>query len=406
VGLARKSEDSESDLPSMSKSISKNPTKRLSDRESGFVKPSQSPSGQIRNSIFRPCGRAHLGDQRLSRRLLCNDGRLRPRHAHHVDGGRAFATVTAASATYPIALRAFDVIGLGANLRAAFTVPRNRSIALTMMLVPAASLISGFRRSFQGRPNLFDLAFFIPGICLSVVLAHRAWREWRARDELRVEFDAAREVQERLVAPAVDLPGFRIESAYAPAKQVGGDFFRVLPESDGSVLVVVDASGKGLRAAMTVSAIIGALRTMPVLAPARILAALNRGLVGQMESGFVTCCAARIGPNGAATIANAGHLSPYLAGAELPVAAGLPLGLLAGTEYEESHFQLHPGQPLTFLSDGVIKARNQNGELFGFERTQAISTEPADKVAQAAQIFGQEDDITTSPSSLSPAQTV
>lgn len=113
-----------------------------------------------------------------------------------------------------------------------------------------------------------------------------------------------------------------------------------------------------------------------------------------MQGGFVTCCVARIAPDGAATIANAGHLSPYLAGAELPVAAGLPLGLLAGSEYEESHFQLHSGQPLTFLSDGVVEARNQNGELFGFERTQAISTESAENVAHAAQAFGQDDDIT------------
>jgi sigma-B regulation protein RsbU (phosphoserine phosphatase) len=193
----------------------------------------------------------------------------------------------------------------------------------------------------------------------------------------------------------VDVPGFKIESVYAPAKHVGGDFFRILPEADGGVLVVVgDVSGKGLKAAMTVSAIIGALRTMPALPPSRILGALNRGLAGQMQGGFVTCCAARIGRDGTVTIANAGHLSPYRNGAEVPAAAGLPLGIDPAAEYEESQFQLQPAEPLTFVSDGIVEARNAAGDLFGFDRTLQISTAGAEAIARAAMDFGQDDDIT------------
>ena len=243
--------------------------------------------------------------------------------------------------------------------------------------------------------HTLTLTFFLFAIALFLLLSGRAWKAWRARDELRVEFEAAREVQERLVAPAVNVPGFKIESAYVPAKHVGGDFFRAFPEPDASVLVVVgDVSGKGLRAAMTVSAIIGSLRTMPVLPPARILLALNRGLVGQMQGGFVTCCVARIGQDGAVTIANAGHLAPYVNCVELKLSPALPLGLAAVVEYEEEHFKLEPDQTLTFVSDGVVEARNAQGELFGFERTQAISNESASQIAIAAEQFGQEDDIT------------
>ncbi len=253
--------------------------------------------------------------------------------------------------------------------------------------------------------GLFYLSLLVYGYAVAAMLVQRAWKGWCATHELRLEFEAAREVQQQLVVPAVDVPGFRIESAYVPAKQVGGDFFRLTPEGGGGVLIVVgDVSGKGLSAAMTVSAVIGALRSIPPVSPAWILNALNSGLVGQLHGGFVTCCAARIAPDGAATIANAGHLSPYLAGAELPVAPGLPLGLLAGAEYEESHFQLHPGQPLTFLSDGVIEARNAAGELFGFDRTQAISTESAAEIAKTAELFGQEDDITVLTLALTPPQ--
>jgi serine phosphatase RsbU (regulator of sigma subunit) len=173
-----------------------------------------------------------------------------------------------------------------------------------------------------------------------------------------------------------------------PAKQVGGDFFRVVPEHDGSVLVVMgDVSGKGLRAAMTVSAIIGALRTMPVLPPARILAALNRGLVGQLRGGFVTCCVARIAADGA----------------ELELPAGLPLGI-EPVEYEEQLVQLTSGQTLTFVSDGVVEARYAAGELFGFERTRVISRHSAEEIAKSAELFGQEDDITVLALTWEPVQ--
>jgi serine phosphatase RsbU (regulator of sigma subunit) len=156
----------------------------------------------------------------------------------------------------------------------------------------------------------------------------------------------------------MSVPGFKIESVYEPAKQVGGDFFRVVPEDGGSVLVVVgDVSGKGLPAAMTVSAVIGALRSTPPVSPAWILNALNTGLMGQLRGGFVTCCAARICSDGVVTIANAGHLSPYCDGAELELEAGIPLGIAAGVEYKETEFVLQPNQSITFLSDGVVEAR-------------------------------------------------
>ena len=295
---------------------------------------------------------------------------------------------------YRVSLQAFNSLTLLANVWVIFVKRQRRLIAFAMLLVPAASLSEGFRNTSQSA-DLFDLAFFLAGFCLTAILAHQAWREWRARDALQAEFEAARELQQRLVTPAVDIPGFRIESAYEPARHVGGDFFYIRPDDDGSILVVIgDVSGKGLRAAMTVNSVMGALRTMPALPPARILGALNRGLSGQMQGGFVTCCAARITSAGQGILANAGHLPPYLDGTEAPVPAGLPLGIDSGAAYEESSFLLRPASSLTFLSDGVVEARNASGELFGFDRTRDLSTQSAEAIAQAAQDFGQEDDIT------------
>ena len=78
----------------------------------------------------------------------------------------------------------------------------------------------------------------------------------------------------------------------------------------------------------------------------------------------------------------------------MAVENGLPLGISAKTAYAESAFQLPQEQQLTLLTDGVVEARGKGGELFGFARTQAISGEDAEKIALAAQKFGQDDDIT------------
>jgi phosphoserine phosphatase RsbU/P len=91
--------------------------------------------------------------------------------------------------------------------------------------------------------------------------------------------------------------------------------------------------------------------------------------------------------------ANAGHLSPYLENRELPVEAGLPLGIVANTTYTESSIVID-GATVTWLSDGVLEARNPQGELLGFERMAALTHRRAPEIADAAQKWGQDDDIT------------
>lgn len=94
------------------------------------------------------------------------------------------------------------------------------------------------------------------------------------------------------------------------------------------------------------------------------------------------------------TLANAGNPAPYRNGEEMSVEPGLPLGLLPEAGYAETHYQLAPNDRLTFVSDGVVEATNLQGELYGFARTQSISTESAHQIAKAAELFGQQDDIT------------
>jgi hypothetical protein len=215
---------------------------------------------------------------------------------------------------------------------------------------------------------------------------------------LEGELAAAREVQQVILPERAEaVPGFKVESVYQPSRQVGGDFFQVLPTGQGGLLVVVgDVAGKGLPAAMLVSVLIGAIRGVAEYTkdPVELLARLNERLIGRTQGGFSTALAARIEADGGVTIANAGHLSPYLDGQEVELHGALPLGVVENATYQVTHFQLPEGSRLTFYSDGVVEAQNQKGELFGFERGRAISVQPAAAIVQAAMQFGQEDDIT------------
>ena len=229
----------------------------------------------------------------------------------------------------------------------------------------------------------------------SIVLFQQFRASLERQQATEEDMRQAQEVQSLLIPhQAPDVPGWRIDSEYRPARQVGGDFFQVLPGSDGSLLIVVgDVSGKGLQAAMTVSAIVGALRSCALRAPAAVLAHLNRLLCGQI-GGFVTCTATLITEDGVMTVANAGHLPPYRNGEELSAPTGLPLGILVETNYGESRFDLAPADRLTFISDGVVEARSARGELLGFERMAALTSKPATEIAAAAHRWGQQDDIT------------
>lgn len=247
---------------------------------------------------------------------------------------------------------------------------------------------------------------FLYLVAIGIVLFFRFTRVAREQARVTAELETAREIQNRLVPMELpEIQGCRVRAAYIPAAEVGGDFFQVLRHDDGSALIGVgDVSGKGLRAAMTGSLTIGALRTLADegMSPAKLLRALNRQLVQASQGGFVTLLCARLSPDGTLTLANAGHLYPYRNGTEVALETGMPLGISMEVDYAETTLRLQPGDTLTFLSDGVVEARRADGELFGFERAQAISGRTPQEIADAAQAFGQEDDITVLKLTLAP----
>jgi serine phosphatase RsbU (regulator of sigma subunit) len=232
----------------------------------------------------------------------------------------------------------------------------------------------------------------------------------RERAAIAAELHAASTVQQLLLQSASQpTPGFTVDSVYLPASEVGGDFFYVAPAPDGSITAIAgDVSGKGITAAMRVAMILGALRRETSHDPAQILHALNETLFtrpspstlsGQAFSspaqlGFTTAVCVRIALNGHFTLANAGHINPYQSGREIETPPALPLGLVPDQTFERISGHLAPGQTLVLLSDGVPEARATNGELYGFDRLTKLTLPSATNIAQAAQNFGQEDDIT------------
>ncbi|MGA7708900.1 MAG: PP2C family protein-serine/threonine phosphatase, partial [Acidobacteriaceae bacterium] len=244
---------------------------------------------------------------------------------------------------------------------------------------------------------LLDTLLFL---VLLFTVARQQFLERRRQALVEMEIKSAQEVQQVLVPEEVPaIAGFSIASIYKPATELGGDFYQVIPLDAGGALVVVgDVSGKGLKAAMVVSLIVGTLRTLAdyTQEPGEILRGLNRRLIGRTQGGFATCVAMRIEPDGHATIATAGHFSPLREGKELPLEGALPLGIVPDAKYDQIVFRMQENETLTFYTDGIVEARNVQGELFGFDRVREMSRSgsTAVQVAEEASAFGQDDDIT------------
>jgi serine phosphatase RsbU (regulator of sigma subunit) len=265
--------------------------------------------------------------------------------------------------------------------------------------------------------TISEMADLLLVAVLFVLLIRRLLLSIRHQRQLALDVKQAQEVQQVLIPEQLPkVPGLTIESEYRPAREVGGDFFQILPHpSDGSVLIVAgDVTGKGLQAGMLVALIVGAIRAtaqydFDALA---ILQSLNQRLCGRGHA-HATCLALHIGADGAATLANAGHLPPYLNGKAVTMEGALPLGIVWDAQFSLMRFHLGEGDRLMLVSDGIAEAMDAEGRLFGFERVEEMLADASDsgpisaaELAAAAQVFGQADDISviaiTRETALSP----
>jgi predicted ester cyclase len=212
-------------------------------------------------------------------------------------------------------------------------------------------------------------------------------REIRARERVEQDLRVARSIQQASLPKEVpELEGWRIATYYQPAREVGGDFYDLFELEEGRVGVVVgDATGKGMPAALVVSAASSMLRAVSQAfhssSPGEVLSRVNETLVARIPSNmFVTCFYAILDPKSATLrYANAGHDLPYLrrcgGDAEELRARGMPLGLMLGMIYEEVEISLREGKSVLFYSDGLVEAHDPKGEMFGFPRLRALVAE-------------------------------
>jgi GAF domain-containing protein len=271
-----------------------------------------------------------------------------------------------------------------------------RSGQRTVGIIALASTVTGASYSAANLKLLNTIALQTAAAIANALLCAEMVNAAQTQAAFAAELHAASTVQQLLLQSASrSTPGFQVDSVYLPASEVGGDFFFVSSTPGGSLTAIVgDVSGKGLTAAMRVAMILGVLRRETSHDPSDILSGLNNALIAPGQLGFTTACCIRISLSGDFALANAGHIAPYLSGQEIVTIPALPLGLVADQTYELVHGRLAPEERLVMLSDGVPEARSHSGELFGFERLSGLTLMTAQEIAEAAQAFGQEDDIT------------
>jgi sigma-B regulation protein RsbU (phosphoserine phosphatase) len=211
------------------------------------------------------------------------------------------------------------------------------------------------------------------------------------------------------------VPGLDLAGTSESAREVGGDYYDFLPLADGRVaLVIADVSGKGVGAALLMSAFRASLLSQDLAREpvAGVLARLNHFLHHSVEPGkFVTAFLGVLdGPGGRLVYSNAGHNAPLVVSAGGAVtrleAGGLILGIFEDAAYETGEAVLAPGDRLVLFTDGVTEAMDEQDELWGEERLVELVRAAADldsaallgRIVEAVRRFegarGASDDVT------------
>jgi serine phosphatase RsbU (regulator of sigma subunit)/ketosteroid isomerase-like protein len=219
----------------------------------------------------------------------------------------------------------------------------------------------------------------------------RLEQEIRERERVEQELKVAQRIQRAALPKEVPtLAGWHIAPYYQPAREVGGDFYDFHDLDDERLgLVVGDATGKGVPAALVMSTTCGMLQlaahALDSSSPGEVLEKVNGTLLSRIPPNmFVTCFYAILDPkSGSLSYANAGHDLPYLrrrgGDCEELRARGMPLGLMPGMSYEQKEIELDAGEAALFYSDGLVEAHDPKGEMFGFPRLRALVAEHAEE---------------------------
>jgi sigma-B regulation protein RsbU (phosphoserine phosphatase) len=272
-----------------------------------------------------------------------------------------------------------------AEVRSELVVPLMRLNRLIGVMDLESTKVAAFTADHEHLLNI--LSSFV-----AVALENARLFEESRETQLRMQNDleTAREIQRQLLPTgAKEIPGLDLATAYMPARELGGDFYDLLPYGIGRLGIALgDVSGKGTAAALYGSLAIGILREVVNErqgSPSEMLDILNKRLLAaRMDARFV---AMQFAVYDAAlrelSISNAGGTLPLLVRdrqvTEINV-AGVPLGLLPDVEYDEITIAVLPGDVILLASDGIHESTNQDQEEYGSDRLKALlaTVEPVD----------------------------
>jgi phosphoserine phosphatase RsbU/P len=227
---------------------------------------------------------------------------------------------------------------------------------------------------------------------IAIAIENARLYEQIERQERRLERDLslARELQSRLLPQTnPKLAHLDVAAKFVPARTIGGDLYDFIPYSMSRLGIVIgDVSGKGAPAAIYAALVSGIIRSHAPIepAPGEMLSAVNLSLAERrIEAQFVSIIyAVWDDAQRTLTVSNSGLPRPIFVHDgknEVIEATGLPLGLFDEAEYDEFQFRMKPGDMFVFFSDGILDARNSNGELFGRGRTERVVAGCTDKSA-------------------------
>jgi serine phosphatase RsbU (regulator of sigma subunit)/pSer/pThr/pTyr-binding forkhead associated (FHA) protein len=242
----------------------------------------------------------------------------------------------------------------------------------------------------------------------------RLYRETLEKARIEHELKIAAEIQRALLPEGNHSgPFFQASGTSVQARSIGGDFFDLIDQPDGTFgFLVGDVSGKGPAAALLTSKILGIFSAFSLVGndPAETVDHINKVLTRRaIDARYATLLYGRLARTGELLFCNGGHNPPLIygkAGLRRIEAGGMPVGLFEAAPYSLDKVQLDPGDTMVMYSDGVTEAQNVAGEEFGEARMAEVikshSTEPAavvlEKLIDAVKVFAkgadQYDDIT------------
>ncbi len=259
---------------------------------------------------------------------------------------------------------------------------RTKSMLCAPMKNKSGKLVGVFQiLNKKGGPFAKEDERFLSSISIPATIAIENARLHQTEIEterMRRDLELAAALQQQILPQRLPQhPSLQLEAMTRPCRTVGGDFYDIFEDEQGNlIMVVADASGKGIGAALLVSTFQAALHTYAEfgLPLQEIASKLNRIFYeDSTASSFVTCVLASLDvKTGTLRYVNAGHNSPLLmsstrATLELQT-GGIPLGMISDTPFEEGKIGLEKGDLLVMYTDGLTEAMDSSGALYGEER--------------------------------------